>query len=56
MNINYYKIFKIDNVIGSAQLASFENMDNIENYVMNILNKCASASAERRYKYRYNNL
>lgn len=51
MNINYYKIFKIDNVTGCAQLASFENLNNIENYVMNILNKCASAPAERRYKF-----
>ena len=51
MEVVYYKILKIDNEAGQASFASFENVDNIQIYVMNILNKCASAPTERRYKF-----
>lgn len=51
MNVVYYKILKINNEEGHADFASFENDENIGNYVMDILNKCAAAPIERRYKF-----
>lgn len=54
MQVVYYKILKIDNEAGQASFASFENVDNIEKYVMEILNKCASAPTERRYNFSAN--
>ena len=37
MEVVYYKILKIDNEAGQASFASFENVDNIQIYVKNIL-------------------
>ena len=37
MEVVYYKILKIDTEAGQASFASFENVYNIQIYVMNIL-------------------
>lgn len=51
MIVDYYKILKIENETGSASFASFQSLDNIEQYVMRILEKCAIAPVERKYKF-----
>lgn len=50
MRTIYYKLLRLTNITGTAAFANFEFLDNIENYVMNILNQTAHANVERKYR------
>ena len=51
MKVVYYNLLKIDNVAVTASVATFEEQDNINDYVMRILVNCANAQVERKYKF-----
>lgn len=51
MNVIFYKLIKIDNEEIEAIFAAFENQEHINAYVKRILDSCASASVERKYKF-----
>jgi len=51
MNVIFYKLIKIDNEEIEAIFAAFENQEHINAYVKRILDSCASACVERKYKF-----
>lgn len=51
MKVVYYNLLKIDNVAVTASVATFEEHDNINEYVMRILVNCANAQVERTYRF-----
>ena len=54
MKTVYYKLLKISNETGTASFASFDFLDNIENYVFNILVKTANANVDRKFRFNPN--
>lgn len=51
MKVIFYKLIKIDNEEKEAVFADFENQEHINAYVRRILDSCATASVERKYKF-----
>lgn len=52
MALNFYKLYKIDRANDTALAETFENMENIKNYVAQVIEKHRS-KYEREYRFRY---
>jgi len=49
MEVQFYKIIKVDNTENSVSAEDFANAQNIKDYIWNLINNCVDCEGDREY-------